>query len=172
MAGSSVEWMRDSLQMVSSAPELVELAGQVPDNGGMYFVPAFSGLLAPHWRDDARGVFVGLTHFCSREHFCRAVLESTAFQTLEVFDAMASDSGVKLSEIRADGGLSKASLLMQFQADLLGIPVGRLEPVVAPAVLADTPTRVIYHSFRHRPTRTFRRSIRCHAAARRPALQC
>lgn len=129
MAGSSVEWMRENLRMVNSGPELAGLAGKVPDNGGMYFVPAFSGLLAPYWRDDARGVFVGLTHFCTREHFCRAVLESVAFQSMEVFEAMQSDSGLQLQGLRVDGGLANSDLLLQFQADLLEITIGQLSPL-------------------------------------------
>lgn len=129
VTGSLVQWLRDNLKMFSSAPEIEELAASVEDNGGCYFVPAFSGLFAPYWRSDARGAIVGLTRFVNRGHIARAVLEATAFQTREVLDAMEADSGVKLAELKVDGGMTANELLMQFQADQVGVPVVR--PVVA-----------------------------------------
>ncbi len=125
VTGSLVQWVRDNLGMISSAPEIEELAKKVDDNGGAYFVPAFSGLFAPHWRPDARGALVGLTRFVNRNHIARAVLESTAFQTREVLDAMNADSGVPLTELRVDGGMVVNETLMQFQADILGVDVVR-----------------------------------------------
>ncbi|MGC3995084.1 MAG: glycerol kinase GlpK [Propionicimonas sp.] len=129
VTGSLVQWLRDNLKMFSSAPEVEELAASVEDNGGAYFVPAFSGLFAPYWKADARGAIVGLTRFVNRGHIARAVLEATAFQTREVLDAMEADSGVKLAELKVDGGMTQNELLMQFQADQVGVPVVR--PVVA-----------------------------------------
>ena len=129
VTGSLVQWLRDNLKMFSSAPEIEELAASVEDNGGAYFVPAFSGLFAPYWRADARGAIVGLTRYVNRGHIARAVLEATAFQTREVLDAMEADSGVKLAELKVDGGMTANDTLMQFQADQLGVPVVR--PVVA-----------------------------------------
>ena len=129
VTGSLVQWMRDNLKMIGSASEIEELAGSVEDNGGAYFVPAFSGLFAPYWRNDARGALVGLTRYVNRAHIARAVLEATAFQTREVLDAMNADSGVPLTELKVDGGMTANNLLMQFQADVLGVPVVR--PVVA-----------------------------------------
>ena len=129
VTGSLVQWLRDNLKMFSSAPEIEELAASVEDNGGCYFVPAFSGLFAPYWRSDARGAIVGLTRFVNRGHIARAVLEATAYQTREVLDAMEADSGVKLAELKVDGGMTMNETLMQFQADQLGVPVVR--PVVA-----------------------------------------
>ena len=128
IAGSLVQWMRDNMKMIESSNEIEELANSVSDNGGIYFVPAFSGLFAPHWRADARGVIVGLTGYVNRGHFARAVVESTAFQTLEVIDAMEKDSKVKLTTLKVDGGMTINETLMQFQADLLNVPVVR--PVV------------------------------------------
>ncbi|KAG3002689.1 hypothetical protein JG687_00007727 [Phytophthora cactorum] len=128
-AGSLVQWLRDNLKMISSAPEVEELAKQVKDNGGVYLVPAFSGLFAPRWRDDARGVMVGLTSYATREHICRAALEATAFQTQEVVAAMEGDSGVHLTKLKVDGGMVVNQTLMQFQSDVLNVPVVR--PVVA-----------------------------------------
>ena len=115
--------------MISSAPEVEELAKSVDDNGGAYVVPAFSGLFAPYWRSDARGVIVGLTRYVNKGHIARAVLEATAFQTREVIDAMNADSGVPLTTLKVDGGMVGNEVLMQFQADLLGVEVVR--PVVA-----------------------------------------
>ena len=129
VTGSLVQWLRDNLKMFSSAPEIEELAATVEDNGGAYFVPAFSGLFAPYWRGDARGAIVGLTRFVNRGHIARAVLEATAYQTREVLDAMEADSGVKLAELKVDGGMTANEVLMQFQADQVGVPVVR--PVVA-----------------------------------------
>ncbi len=125
VTGSLVQWIRDNLGMISSADEIEELAKKVDDNGGAYFVPAFSGLFAPHWRSDARGALVGLTRFVNRNHIARAVLEATAFQTREVLDAMNADSGVPLTELRVDGGMVVNETLMQFQADILGVDVVR-----------------------------------------------
>lgn len=129
VTGSLVQWLRDNLRMFDSAPEIEELANSVADNGGAYMVPAFSGLFAPHWRADARGALVGLTRFVNRGHIARAVLEATAYQTREVLDAMEADSGVKLAELKVDGGMTANETLMQFQADQLGVDVVR--PVVA-----------------------------------------
>jgi len=125
VTGSLVQWMRDNLKMIKDAAEIEELAASVDDNGGAYFVPAFSGLFAPHWRSDARGALVGLTRFVNRGHIARAVLEATAFQTREVLDAMNADSGVPLTELKVDGGMVVNETLMQFQADILGVDVVR-----------------------------------------------
>jgi len=129
MAGATVQWLRDQMGLIADAAEVEALARTVDDNGDVYLVPAFSGLFAPHWRSDARGVIVGLTRFANRGHIARAALESTAFQTLEVLDAMRADSGVDLAELRVDGGMVGNELLMQFQADLLDVDV--IRPVVA-----------------------------------------
>ncbi|AQX15733.1 glycerol kinase [Tessaracoccus lapidicaptus] len=129
VTGSLVQWLRDNLKMISSAPEVEELAATVEDNGGAYFVPAFSGLFAPYWKSDARGALVGLTRYVNRGHIARAVLEATAYQTREVLEAMEADSGVKLAELKVDGGMTANETLMQFQADQLGVDVVR--PVVA-----------------------------------------
>lgn len=128
VAGSLVQWLRDNLGLIESASEVEKLAASVDDNGDVYFVPAFSGLFAPHWRPDARGVIVGLTRFVTRGHIARSALEATAFQTQEVAEAMRADSGIALQELRVDGGMVGNDFLMQFQADILGIPVVR--PVV------------------------------------------
>jgi glycerol kinase len=125
VTGSLVQWVRDNLRLIGTAPEIEAVARSVDDNGGAYFVPAFSGLFAPHWRSDARGALVGLTRYVNRGHIARAVLESAAFQTREVLDAMNADSGVNLTELRVDGGMVANELLMQFQADILGVPVVR-----------------------------------------------
>ena len=129
VTGSLVQWIRDNLGMIKAAPEIEELAKTVKDNGGAYFVPAFSGLFAPYWRSDARGAIVGLTRFVNKGHLARAVLESVAFQTREVLDAMNADSGVDLTALKVDGGMVVNETLMQFQADILGVPV--IRPVVA-----------------------------------------
>ncbi|HEV7451387.1 MAG TPA: glycerol kinase GlpK [Pseudonocardiaceae bacterium] len=129
VTGSLVQWLRDNLRMISSAAEIEDLAATVEDNGGVYIVPAFSGLFAPHWRSDARGAIVGLTRYVTRGHLARAVLEATAFQTREVLDAMNADSGVTLSSLKVDGGMVVNELLMQFQADILAVPV--IRPVVS-----------------------------------------
>jgi glycerol kinase len=125
VTGSLVQWLRDNLGMFEDAPDVEWLARKVDDNGGAYFVPAFSGLFAPYWRPDARGALVGLTRYVNRNHIARAALEATAFQTREVLDAMNADSGVDLTELKVDGGMTANELLMQFQADQLGVPVVR-----------------------------------------------
>jgi glycerol kinase len=129
VTGALVQWLRDNLGFISSASEIEALAASVPDNGGCYLVPAFSGLFAPHWRPDARGVLVGLTAFVTKAHIARAALEAVAWQTREVVDAMAADAGRPLEVLKADGGMTANGLLMQFQADVLGAPVVR--PTVA-----------------------------------------
>ncbi len=129
ITGALVQWVRDNLQMIDSAPEIENLAKTVDDNGGVYFVPAFSGLFAPYWRNDARGAIVGLTRYVNRGHLARAVLEATAYQTAEVLEAMENDSGVELKELKVDGGMVYNNLLMQFQADILDVPV--IRPKVA-----------------------------------------
>jgi glycerol kinase len=125
VTGSLVQWLRDNLGLIRSAPEVEELARTVEDNGGAYIVPAFSGLFAPYWRPDARGVIAGLTRYVTKGHLARAALEATAFQTREVVDAMTADSGVQLAELKVDGGMVGNELLMQFQADILDVPVVR-----------------------------------------------
>jgi glycerol kinase len=129
VTGSLVQWLRDNLGLFTSAHEIEALARTVNDNGGAYFVPAFSGLFAPYWRSDARGALVGLTRFVNKGHIARAALEATAFQTREVLDAVNADSGVPLTELKVDGGMTANDALMQFQADILGVPV--IRPVVA-----------------------------------------
>ncbi|MBN2470241.1 MAG: glycerol kinase GlpK [Anaerolineae bacterium] len=125
IAGALVQWLRDNLKMIASSVEVEDLARTVDDNGGIYFVPAFSGLYAPYWRSDARGVIVGMTRYINRGHFARATLEATAYQTREVLDAMNADSGVELKALKVDGGMVHNDLLMQFQADVLDVPVVR-----------------------------------------------
>jgi glycerol kinase len=125
VTGSLVQWLRDNLSIIRSAAEIEELAKSVEDNGGIYFVPAFSGLFAPYWRMDARGAIVGMTRFINKGHIARAALEATAYQTREVLDAMRKDSGVRLKTLKVDGGMTRNTLLMQFQADILGVPVVR-----------------------------------------------
>ncbi|AVT34468.1 glycerol kinase [Plantactinospora sp. BC1] len=127
VTGSLVQWLRDNLGLISSAPEVEELARTVEDNGGCYVVPAFSGLFAPHWRSDARGVIAGLTGYVTKGHLARAVLEASAWQTREVVDAMNADSDVALRRLRVDGGMTANELLMQFLADVLDVPVVRPE---------------------------------------------
>jgi glycerol kinase len=129
VTGSLVQWLRDNLGMFADSPDVEWLAGKVEDNGGAYFVPAFSGLFAPYWRPDARGALVGLTRYVNRNHIARAALEATAFQTREVVDAMNADSGVDVTELKVDGGMTANDLLMQFQADQLGVDV--IRPKVA-----------------------------------------
>jgi glycerol kinase len=129
ITGALVQWLRDNLKMISSAPEIETLARTVEDNGGVYFVPAFSGLFAPYWRSDARGVIAGLTRYVNAGHLARATLEATAWQSKEVVDAMNADSGVALTSLKVDGGMVHNDLLMQFQADVLGVPV--IRPTVA-----------------------------------------
>jgi len=125
ITGALVQWLRDNLGIIDSAPDIEKLARTVDDNGGIYFVPAFSGLFAPYWRSDARGVIVGMTRYVNKAHFARAALEATAYQTREVLDAMKKDSGVLLKTLKADGGMVHNDLLMQFQADILNVPVVR-----------------------------------------------
>jgi len=125
IAGAVVQWLRDGLKIIRSAPEVEALAASVPDNGGVYLVPAFAGLGAPHWDGYARGAIFGLTRGATAGHLARAALEAIAFQSAEVLRAMESDAGLKLSELRVDGGATMNNLLMQFQADLLGVPVVR-----------------------------------------------
>ena len=125
VTGSLIQWLRDNLGLIKDASEAETIARTVDDNGGVFVVPAFSGLFAPYWRPDARGAILGLTRFVTSAHIVRASLESTAFQTREVMDAAAADSGVHLTELRVDGGMVANDLLMQFQADILGMPVVR-----------------------------------------------
>ncbi|MBI5841396.1 MAG: glycerol kinase GlpK [Chloroflexi bacterium] len=125
ITGALVQWLRDNLGLISKSSDIEALAGTVEDNGGVYFVPAFSGLFAPYWRSDARGVIVGMTRYVNKGHIARAALEATAFQTREVLDAMEKDSGVTLTALKVDGGMVFNELLMQFQADILDVPVIR-----------------------------------------------
>ncbi len=125
IAGALIQWLRDNLGLITSAAEVEALAKIVDDNGGVYIVPAFSGLYAPYWRADARGAIVGLTRYVTRSHIARAALEATAWQTREVLDAMEQDSGVTLTTLKVDGGMTSNQLLMQFQSDVLGVPVIR-----------------------------------------------
>jgi glycerol kinase len=125
ITGALVQWLRDNLGLIGSAAESEDLARQAPDNGDVYFVPAFSGLYAPHWKETARGAIVGLTRFADKRHIARAALEATAYQTREVVDAMVRDSGIATVELKVDGGMTRNELLMQFQADILGAPVVR-----------------------------------------------
>ena len=125
MTGSAVQWLRDGLQMIANASETEPLARSVPDSGGVYFVPAFSGLFAPHWDMSARGTVVGLTRFATRAHLVRATLEAIAFQSREVLDAMTADGGWTPGALKVDGGATANDFLMQLQADILGIPVIR-----------------------------------------------
>ena len=129
VTGSAVQWLRDQLEIIRTADEVEPLAASVPDTGGIYFVPAFSGLFAPYWRTDARGVIAGLSRFHTKAHLARATLESICFQTRAVLDAMVQDSGVRLDVLKVDGGATVNNLLMQMQADILGVPVVR--PVVS-----------------------------------------
>jgi glycerol kinase len=125
VTGSLIQWLRDNLGIIAESADVEALAASVPDNGGCYVVPAFSGLFAPYWRPDARGVIVGLTRFITKAHIARASLEATAFQTREVLDAVNADAGVDLTELKVDGGMVYNETLMQFQADILGVPVVR-----------------------------------------------
>jgi glycerol kinase len=129
VTGSLIQWLRDNLKLIKAAPEVEELAESVEDNGGCYIVPAFSGLFAPYWKSNARGVIAGLTRFVNHGHIARAALEATAYQSREVVEAMNADSGVDLESLKVDGGMVANDLLMQFQADLLGVPV--IRPQVA-----------------------------------------
>jgi glycerol kinase len=138
IGGAVVQWLRDGLQIIRSAPEVESLAATVPDNGGVYFVPAFAGLGAPHWDAYARGSIFGLTRGTTAGHLARAALESIAYQSADVLDAMQKDAGITLSELRVDGGATPNDLLMQFQADVLGVPV------VRPKVLETTALGAAY----------------------------
>jgi len=138
IAGALVQWLRDNLGLIRSSSEIEALAASVPDNGDVYFVPAFSGLYAPHWRADARGIIAGLTRFATAGHIARAALEATAYQTMEVVRAMEQDSGVSLRSLRVDGGMVVNQTLMRFQADMLGVPV------VRPRVLETTALGAAY----------------------------
>ncbi len=129
ITGALVQWLRDNLGMIKKSAEIEDLAKSVDDSGGIYFVPAFSGLFAPYWKSSARGVIVGLTRYINKGHLARAALEATAYQTREVIEAMNKDSGVKLKALKVDGGMVHNELLMQFQADILGVPV--IRPTVA-----------------------------------------
>ena len=129
ITGALVQWLRDNLGLIAKSADVESLANTVEDNGGIYFVPAFSGLFAPYWRSDARGVIVGLTRYVNKGHIARAAQEATAFQTREVLDAMNKDSGVKLKALKVDGGMVFNNTLMQFQSDILGVPV--IRPTVA-----------------------------------------
>ncbi len=129
ITGALVQWIRDNLKMIETSPEIEDLAKTVEDSGGIYFVPAFSGLFAPYWRSDARGAIVGLTRYINSGHLARAVLEATAYQTVEVLEAMNKDSGVPLTALKVDGGMVHNQTLMQFQSDILGVPV--IRPKVA-----------------------------------------
>jgi glycerol kinase len=129
ITGALVQWLRDNLKMIEKSSDIEMLAKSVDDAGGIYFVPAFSGLFAPYWKSDARGVIVGLTRYITAGHIARAALEATAYQTREVLDAMNKDSGVALKALKVDGGMVFNELLMQFQSDILGVPV--IRPTVA-----------------------------------------
>jgi glycerol kinase len=129
VTGSAVQWLRDQLGIISGAADIERLAKQVDDTGGMYFVPAFSGLFAPYWRPDARGAIVGMSRFNTNAHLARATLEAICYQTRDVSDAMTKDSGVELEVLKVDGGVTANNLCMQLQSDILGVPVSR--PVVA-----------------------------------------
>jgi len=124
VAGSGVEWLKNNMGIISTAAEIGPLAMSVQNTGGVYFVPAFSGLFAPHWRPDARGVIIGLTQYTTRAHIARALLESVCFLNSEIVDSMEKDSGIKMTKLKADGGMSNNNVVMQTQADLLGVPVG------------------------------------------------
>lgn len=125
ITGALIQWLRDNLGLIRNSPEVEDLARSVDDNGGVYFVPAFSGLFAPYWRSDARGVITGLTRFANKGHIARAALEATAYQSREILESMLSDSNVDITELKVDGGMVENELLMQFQADILGVPVVR-----------------------------------------------
>jgi len=129
ISGALVQWLRDNLGLISSSSEIEALAGTVEDNGGVYFVPAFSGLFAPYWCSDARGVIAGLTQYANKGHIARAVLEASAYQTKDIVEAMNRDSGVDLSALKVDGGMVHNEMLMQFVADMLDVPV--IRPVVS-----------------------------------------
>ncbi|CAB4621587.1 unannotated protein [freshwater metagenome] len=134
VTGSAIQWLRDQLQIITTSSEIEALAGSVDDNGGVYFVPAFSGLFAPYWRSDARGVIVGLSRASTNAHLARAALEAIAYQTRDVLDAMSADSKVALKSMRVDGGATANNLLMQIQADVMGIEIIRPEIIETTAL--------------------------------------
>jgi glycerol kinase len=134
IAGAVVQWLRDELKIISTAAEIEELASNVADSGGVYMVPAFAGLGAPHWNQYARGTIFGITRGTNRNHFCRAALESIAFQVMEVLKSMESDSGIEIKELRVDGGATQNNLLLQFQADILKASVVRPEVTEVTAI--------------------------------------
>ena len=138
ITGALVQWLRDNLGLIQNSKDIENLAATVKDNGGVYFVPAFSGLFAPYWKSDARGLIIGLTRFVNKGHLARAALEATAFQTREVLDAMVKDSGVPLMNLKVDGGMVINELLMQFQTDILNVPV------IRPTVTETTALGVAY----------------------------
>jgi glycerol kinase len=127
VAGSLVQWLRDNLGLIATASDMDDLAGSVPDSGGAVIVPAFSGLFAPHWRSDARGVIAGLTAYVTKAHLARAALEAVAWQVREVVDAIAQDTNLALAELKVDGGMTVSTILPQLQADILNVPVVRPE---------------------------------------------
>lgn len=138
ITGALVQWLRDNLGIIKNSPDIEKLAKEVNDNGGCYFVPAFSGLYAPYWKQDARGVLVGLTRFVNKSHIARAALEATAFQTWEVLEAMEKDAGIAITSLRVDGGMVVNQLLMQFQSDILG------EEVICPKIIETTALGAAY----------------------------
>ena len=138
ITGALVQWLRDNLGIIKNSPDIEKLAKEVDDNGGCYFVPAFSGLYAPYWKQDARGVLVGLTRFVNKSHIARAALEATAFQTWEVLEAMEKDAGISITSLRVDGGMVVNQLLMQFQSDILG------EEVICPKIIETTALGAAY----------------------------
>jgi glycerol kinase len=138
ITGALVQWLRDNLGIIKNSPDIEKLAKEVDDNGGCYFVPAFSGLYAPYWKSDARGVIVGLTRYVNKSHIARAALEATAFQVWEVLEAMEKDAGISITSLRVDGGMVVNQLLMQFQADILG------EEVICPKIIETTALGAAY----------------------------
>ena len=140
IAGAVIQWLRDELKLIGSAQEADALAASVPDSGGLFLVPAFAGLGAPHWDPYARGAAVGMTRGTGRAHFCRAAVEAIAFQSADLIACMEADSGLKLKELRVDGGASRSEPLLQFQADLLGTPV------VRPKNIETTALGAAYHA--------------------------
>lgn len=138
ITGALVQWLRDNLGIIKNSPDIEKLANEVEDNGGCYFVPAFSGLYAPYWKQDARGVLVGLTRYVNKSHIARAALEATAFQTWEVLEAMEKDAGISITSLRVDGGMVVNQLLMQFQSDILG------EEVICPKIIETTALGAAY----------------------------
>jgi glycerol kinase len=138
ITGALVQWLRDNLGIIKNSPDIEKLAKEVEDNGGCYFVPAFSGLYAPYWKQDARGVLVGLTRYINKSHIARAALEATAFQTWEVLEAMEKDAGISITSLRVDGGMVVNQLLMQFQSDILG------EEVICPKIIETTALGAAY----------------------------